>query len=256
MNSFDAFARLVATLKVHFFLLMLALLAWPGHSEARPPSSSKSAEQSRSQARQRLKASVKKRIATVPMTPAQKRREAAKKQAAREQNRAMLAMHPRWRPGSVDALWERELEERVPEGRKALQRKAKLHTVITRLQDQLGKPYFWGGKTPSEGFDCSGLVFYAYNAVLKRKLPRTANEMYKANHLKAVRRDKLRNGDLVFFRISQRPGADHVGVYLGDDKFIEAPRTGLKIRISQLSSDFWQSHYLGARRILSDDAAL
>lgn len=91
--------------------------------------------------------------------------------------------------------------------------------------------------------------------MLERKLPRTANEMYQANHLKPVRRDKLRNGDLVFFNINQRPGADHVGVYLGDDKFIEAPRTGLKIRISQLSDNFWQSHYLGARRILSEDAA-
>ncbi|MEO3989825.1 C40 family peptidase [Pseudocitrobacter cyperus] len=236
--------------------LFLLMLMYPGCSDARPQPSSERAELARKQARLRLKASAKKRAVTVPLTPEQKRREAEQKRAIRLQNREMLAMHPRWRPGHVDALWERTLDEDAPVTREALQRAAKLRTVLQRLQNQLGKPYVWGGKTPVEGFDCSGLVFYAYNAVLERKLPRTANEMYQANHLKAVRKDKLRNGDLVFFNINQRPGADHVGVYLGDDKFIEAPRTGLKIRISQLSDNFWQSHYLGARRILSDDAAL
>ena len=74
--------------------------------------------------------------------------------------------------------------------------------------------------------------------------------MFRDNGLKSVRRSSLKQGDLVFFNINQRPGADHVGVYLGDGRFIEAPRAGLKIRISQLTDDFWQSHYLGARRVL------
>lgn len=86
--------------------------------------------------------------------------------------------------------------------------------------------------------------------MLDRKLPRTANGMYQDNHLKSIHRGSLKQGDLVFFNINQRPGADHVGVYLGDGRFIEAPRTGLNIRISKLSDDFWQSHYLGARRVL------
>lgn len=238
------------------FLLSVALLAWPAYSDARPQPLSENAELARKKARQRLMASVKQRTANVPLTPEQKRREAEQKRAIRQQNREMLAMHPRWSPGSVDALWERALDDKPAGSRAALPHAAKLRTVLQRLQKQLGKPYVWGGKTPDEGFDCSGLVFYAYNAVLERKLPRTANEMYNANHLQSVRKDKLKNGDLVFFKISQRPGADHVGVYLGDDKFIEAPRTGLNIRISQFSADFWQSHYLGARRILSEKAAL
>lgn len=256
MKRFYSSVRFVPGLQVHFYLLMGMLLVVPGRSDAKPLPKKENAELARAQARQRLMANVKKRPVTVPLTPAQKRREAEKKRAIRLQNREMLAMHPRWRPGSVDALWERGLDENEPATREGLRRAAKLRTVLERLQNQLGKPYVWGGKTPVEGFDCSGLVFYAYNAVLERKLPRTANEMYQANHLKAVRKDKLRNGDLVFFNINQRPGADHVGVYLGDDKFIEAPRTGLKIRISQLSDNFWQAHYLGARRILNDDAAL
>lgn len=236
---------------------MLVFLAPVGMSIAKPhPVSAEKAEQVRKQNRQRLMAKVKKRLATVPLTPEQKRRDAAVKRETRLKNREMLAMHPRWRPGTVDALWERTLDEDAPITREALQRATKLRTVIQRLEEQLGKPYVWGGKTPVEGFDCSGLVFYAYNAVLEKKLPRTANEMYRAKHLTAVRQDKLRNGDLVFFNINQRPGADHVGVYLGDGKFIEAPRTGLNIRISQLSDNFWQSHYLGARRILGGSAAL
>ncbi|HIH4998885.1 MULTISPECIES: C40 family peptidase [Citrobacter] len=256
MKRFLSFTSGLPVLRVPLFLLALVLLANSGYSAARSQPSPESAELARQQNRLRLMAKVKKRTVTVPLTPEQKRRDIEQKRATRLKNREMLAMHSRWRPGTVDALWTRSLNEKAPVTREALQRAAKLRTVIRRLEGQLGKPYVWGGKTPTEGFDCSGLVFYAYNAVLERKLPRTANEMYQANHLKPVRRDKLRNGDLVFFNINQRPGADHVGVYLGDDKFIEAPRTGLKIRISQLSDNFWQSHYLGARRILSEDAAL
>ncbi|MNS69422.1 putative endopeptidase YafL precursor [compost metagenome] len=92
--------------------------------------------------------------------------------------------------------------------------------------------------------------------MLSRNLPRTANGMYQDRTLRQIKQDKLRRGDLVFFNINQRPGADHVGVYLGDGKFIEAPRTGLNIRISQLSDNFWQDHYLGARRLLTDEAVL
>ena len=131
-----------------------------------------------------------------------------------------------------------------------------LHTVMQRLTKQLGKPYVRGGVSPKRGFDCSGLVFYAYNKVLSRKLPRTARAMFSDKQLKRVKKDKLRRGDLVFFRRKSRGPADHVGVYLGDNTFIEAPRSGLKIRISNFMDDYWQDHYLGARRILTQDAIL
>lgn len=124
--------------------------------------------------------------------------------------------------------------------------------VVKRLQAQLGKPYVWGGTSPKRGFDCSGLVFFAYNLHLQSRLPRTANEMYHFKHAHPVTKDELRRGDLLFFAIhSQGEHADHVGVYLGDGDFIEAPRTGLNIRISHFDGDFWQDHYLGARRILT-----
>jgi len=218
-----------------------------------PESKSDSEGQKRRLNRERLMAKAKKRTATVPLTPEQKRRELAQKLAERAKNREMLALHARWTPGRLggsQALWDEVQDDNARASRRSPKAGVRLRTVLHRLESQLGKPYLWGGTSPSDGFDCSGLVFYAFNHVLDRKLPRTANGMFQDNGLKAVRQDRLQTGDLVFFNINQRPGADHVGVYLGDGRFIEAPRTGLTIRISQLSDDFWQAHYLGARRVL------
>ncbi|WP_230352924.1 C40 family peptidase [Lelliottia sp. WAP21] len=193
------------------------------------------------------------RLAVVPITPEQKRRDAEKRRLERQENRERLAMHTRWQPGalSTDMIWEP-----LPGENTSPRLQASLKQVLHLLQRQIGKPYVWGGATPEQGFDCSGLVFYAFKPVLSRSLPRTANGMYQDRTLRHVKQDSLRRGDLVFFNINQRPGADHVGVYLGEDQFIEAPRTGLNIRISQLSDSFWQDHYLGARRILTDEAVL
>jgi len=171
--------------------------------------------------------------------------------ALRAQNRAILARHPEWfsspnlrqhphlqdGTGIVDNEWLHTITERV----------------IDRLQGQLGKPYVWGGETPEKGFDCSGLVFYAFNPVLAAKLPRTVNEMYHYTLARRVAYNSLRRGDLLFFAIHTRNKADHIGVYLGDGRFIESPRTGERIRISDLSDTFWQTHYLGGKRILMKD---
>lgn len=133
---------------------------------------------------------------------------------------------------------------------------ALISVAIKRLKQQLGKPYIWGGETPDTGFDCSGLVNYAYNHLLNRKLPRTAHAMFVDNGLKRVSQKQLKRGDLLFFSIRTQDKADHVGVYLGGGEFIQAPRTGLTIRISQLSDSYWQNHYLGAKRISSERMAL
>ncbi|WP_048697223.1 C40 family peptidase [Erwinia piriflorinigrans] len=124
-------------------------------------------------------------------------------------------------------------------------------TAVTKLMGQLGKPYLWGGSSPKTGFDCSGLVWYAYKDLVKFKIPRTANEMYHLRDAAPIKRDRLEKGDLVFFRINGRGTADHVGVYLGGDKFIQSPRTGKDIQVSALSNDYWQEHYVGARRVMT-----
>jgi len=124
-------------------------------------------------------------------------------------------------------------------------------TAMAKLMGQLGKRYQRGGKSPHTGFDCSGLVWYAYKDVVKFKIPRTANEMYHLRDAAPVNREALEKGDLVFFRINGRGTADHVGVYLGNGKFIQSPRTGKDIQISALSEDYWQRHYIGARRVMT-----
>ncbi len=124
-------------------------------------------------------------------------------------------------------------------------------TAMNKLMGQLGKPYQWGGTSPETGFDCSGLVWYAYKDLVKFKIPRTANEMYHLRDAAQIDRGELEKGDLVFFRINGRGTADHVGVYLGGGKFIQSPRTGKDIQISALSDDYWQGHYVGARRVMT-----
>lgn len=129
-------------------------------------------------------------------------------------------------------------------------RKAR-ETAMTRLMKQLGRPYQLGGTSPGTGFDCSGLVWYAYKDLVKFRIPRTADEMYHLRNAPMVQRNQLEKGDLVFFRINGRGRADHVGVYLGGGRFIQSPRTGKTIQISQLEETYWQRHYIGARRVMT-----
>ncbi|MGL9751410.1 MAG: NlpC/P60 family protein [Symbiopectobacterium sp.] len=124
-------------------------------------------------------------------------------------------------------------------------------TAMNKLMSQIGKPYQWGGNSPYTGFDCSGLVYYAYKDVVKIPIPRTANEMYHLRNAAPINKGELEIGDLVFFRINGRGTADHVGVYLGNGKFIQSPRTGANIKISKLSEYYWQKHYIGARRVVT-----
>lgn len=124
-------------------------------------------------------------------------------------------------------------------------------TAMNKLMGQLGKPYRWGGNSPRTGFDCSGLVYYAYKDLVNIRIPRTANEMYHLRDARPVDRGELESGDLVFFRTQGRGTADHVGVYVGNGKFIQSPRTGRDIQITSLSEDYWVRHYVGARRVVT-----
>lgn len=124
-------------------------------------------------------------------------------------------------------------------------------TAMNKLMGQIGKPYRWGGTSPVTGFDCSGLVYYAYKDLVKFRIPRTANEMYHLRDASSVDRGELETGDLVFFRTQGRGTADHVGVYVGNGKFIQSPRTGQDIQITSLSEDYWQRHYVGAKRVMT-----
>jgi len=109
--------------------------------------------------------------------------------------------------------------------------------------DQVGTPYRYGGQSPASGFDCSGLVHYAYLSA-GRALPRTTSRLW--SHTKRVSRGNLRAGDLVFFSIEGK--MQHVGLYIGDDRFVHAPSTGRTVSVESLSTPFYRAALLGGGR--------
>lgn len=115
----------------------------------------------------------------------------------------------------------------------------RLEVVGTALA-QLGTPYTYGGATPQTGFDCSGLVHYSLgNAGIE--VPRTAAEQLNLAHRKAL--SAVLPGDLLFFHTAK---SNHVGIYLGNGKFIHAPSGGKYVRLSSIHRPYWQKHFTGA----------
>ena len=107
-----------------------------------------------------------------------------------------------------------------------------------------GKPYRNGGADP-RGFDCSGLVRYVF-AEHGRALPREVREQFRLG--KGVGRERLEPGDLVFFT-TVAPGASHVGIAIGRDQFVHAPSGKGVVRVESLTSRYWTSRFVGARRV-------
>lgn len=132
---------------------------------------------------------------------------------------------------------------------------AHAETQVQKLLDNLtltavsllGTPYVYGGADPRQGLDCSGLVQFVYRQV-GEYLPHNALAMSRLGT--SVQEKALHPGDLVFFDTLGRPFS-HVGIYLGDDRFIHAAGAGAEhVMISRLSDPYWQDHFDGARRLL------
>jgi cell wall-associated NlpC family hydrolase len=121
-----------------------------------------------------------------------------------------------------------------------------LPTLASEALSYLGVRYRYGGDSPSTGFDCSGLVSYAASQSLGMKLPRSAAEI--AQFGASVDREALSPGDLVFFNTMGRRYS-HVGIYLGEDRFVHSPSAGGRVRIERLSMTYWDKRYNGARRL-------
>jgi cell wall-associated NlpC family hydrolase len=119
--------------------------------------------------------------------------------------------------------------------------------MVLTAMNFLGAHYRRGGSSSETGFDCSGFTRHVYGLSLGLELPRRSDEQAKARGLLPVKRDELRPGDLVFFNTMRRRFS-HVGIYIGEDKFIHAPRSGAEVRIENMQLAYWTRRYDGARR--------
>ncbi|MFC4728728.1 C40 family peptidase [Coralloluteibacterium thermophilus] len=119
--------------------------------------------------------------------------------------------------------------------------------VLMRALGLVGTPYRYGGNTPEGGFDCSGLVVYVYRDAVGVALPRTSQAMHELDAPR-IRVADIAAGDLVFFGSGRQ--ASHVGIYVGEGRFVHAPNSGGTVRMDRLDGHWWRENFLGARRVL------
>ncbi|MCW5660570.1 MAG: C40 family peptidase [Burkholderiaceae bacterium] len=154
-----------------------------------------------------------------------------------------------WAHAEGDALEEwlsRSGRANPPSPTRVLVRDAAADVVIAAL-NFLDRPYRLGGQSVDTGFDCSGFTRHLFGQTLGINLPRRVDDQAHDRSLSRVSRNALRAGDLVFFNTLRRPFS-HVGIYVGDGRFIHAPRSGARVRLERLDSDYWGRRFTGARR--------
>jgi len=125
----------------------------------------------------------------------------------------------------------------------------KASELVIQAMGLLGVPYKRGGMSEEKGFDCSGFVRHMFEKSVGLVLPRRAEEQAKVTE--EINRSELKPGDLVFFNTMKRTFS-HVGIYVGDGKFIHAPRPGKAVRVDDMREAYWQKRFNGARRVQSD----
>ena len=118
--------------------------------------------------------------------------------------------------------------------------------MVEQAMGLLGVPYRRGGHSENTGFDCSGFVRHLYEKSVGQILPRRAVDQARATEV--IDREELKPGDLVFFNTMRR-AFSHVGIYVGDGKFIHAPRAGKAVNVEDMRSAYWQKRFNGARRV-------
>ena len=141
-----------------------------------------------------------------------------------------------------------DIGERVSDS--AARMRSRTSELVITAMGSLGVPYRRGGNSQETGFDCSGFVKAMYET-LGLRLPRRANEQAAATQ--TIERQDLQPGDLVFFNTLRRTFS-HVGIYIGDNKFIHSPKPGAQVRVEDMSVRYWSTRFDGARRVVTPDA--
>lgn len=154
-------------------------------------------------------------------------------------------------PAPADPLGALLVERGWAVNERAVARARHADVVLTAL-NFLDVNYQWGGVTAATGFDCSGFTRHVFGVGLGLALPRTTAEQAVASSVVEIDRADLRPGDLVFFNTRQHEFS-HVGIYLGDDRFVHAPRSGAQVRVENMRQTYWAQRYTGARRALASE---
>ena len=124
---------------------------------------------------------------------------------------------------------------------------ARANAVLMRALGLVGTPYRYGGNSPEGGFDCSGLVNFVFRDAAEVRLPRTSREL-NAMQGPRIAPERLAAADLVFF--GSGGTVTHVGIYVGEGRFVHAPSSGGTVRLDHLDAAWWSSRYTGSRRVL------
>jgi cell wall-associated NlpC family hydrolase len=143
--------------------------------------------------------------------------------------------------GVADAAPAAATETAAPDGYLERAREVTIHALAL-----IGVRYKWGADTPEKGFDCSGLVGHVFQEVAGIALPRNSQGISKVGE--KVDKSELQPGDLVFFNTRRRPYS-HVGIYIGEDRFVHAPRRGSEVQVTSMGGRYWKKRYNGARRL-------
>lgn len=125
---------------------------------------------------------------------------------------------------------------------------ARAAELVIAAMNFIGVPYQRGGNSFESGFDCSGFTRHIFGLTLGLALPRRVDDQASAEGLVSVAKTELRPGDLVFFNTLKRTFS-HVGIYVGDGRFIHAPRSGSEVRIEDMRYAYWTQRFTGARRV-------